>query len=60
MKNFLRFVAIIWFVFGATAADDRGFFDSGYARTCSHVGSAALTVVAGPLYYAGLKPQAYC
>jgi hypothetical protein len=60
MKNFLMFFAIIWFVFGATAADDRGFFDGSYARTCSHVGAAALTVVAGPLYYAGLKPQAYC
>jgi hypothetical protein len=60
MKNFAMFFAIIWFLFGATAADDRGFFDRGYARTCSNVGTAALTVVAGPLYYAGLKPRADC
>ncbi|MDX6359715.1 MAG: hypothetical protein QOH37_2769 [Nocardioidaceae bacterium] len=60
MKTFFMFFAIIWFVFGASAADDRGFFDGTYTRTCTHVGTAALTVVAGPLYYAGLKPAAYC
>jgi hypothetical protein len=60
MKNFLMLMTVIWFVLGVSAASDRGFFNSGYSRTCSHVGTAALTVVAGPLYYAGLKPQAYC
>ena len=60
MKNFLMLLVIIWFLFGMTAAQDRGFFDAGYTRTCSHVGAAALTVVAGPLYYAGLKLTAYC
>jgi hypothetical protein len=60
MKNFLMLVTIIWFVLGVSAADDRGFFNAGYSRTCSHVGTAALTVVAGPSYYAGLRPQAFC
>jgi hypothetical protein len=53
-------MAIIWFVLGVSAASDRGYFQSGYSRTCAHVGSASLTVVSGPLYYAGLRPQAYC
>jgi hypothetical protein len=60
MKNFLMLMAIIWFVLGVSAASDRGYFQSGYSRTCAHVGSASLTVVSGPLYYAGLRPQAYC
>jgi hypothetical protein len=60
MKNFLMLMTIVWFVLGVSAADDRGFFNAGYSRTCSHVGTAALTVVSGPLYYAGLSPQAYC
>lgn len=60
MKTFLMIVVVIWFVFGAAAADDRGYFDSGYPRDCSHVGTAALTVVAGPLSYAGLHPHAFC
>jgi hypothetical protein len=53
-------VVIIWFVLGVTSADNRGYFDSGAQRTCNFVGSAALTVIAGPLNYAGLHPHAYC
>jgi hypothetical protein len=60
MKNFLMLMVILWFVFGASAAHDRGYFSSSYSRTCSHVGTAALTVEAGPLYYAGVRPQAAC
>ena len=29
MKNFLFILVIIWFVVGASAANDRGFFDPG-------------------------------
>jgi hypothetical protein len=60
MKTFAMFFVIIWFVFGAAAANDRGYFNNDYPRTCARLGSASLTVVAGPLSYAGLKPHAYC
>jgi hypothetical protein len=60
MKTFVMILVIIWFVFGASSANDRHYFRSDYPRDCSHVGSAALTVVAGPLNYAGLNPHAYC
>jgi hypothetical protein len=60
MKTFLMIVVIVWFVFGVSAAHDRGYFDNNAARSCSFVGSAALTVVAGPLSYADIHPNAYC
>jgi hypothetical protein len=60
MKTFLMLMVIIWFVFGLSAAHDRGFFDTDAQRTCKFIGSAALTVVAGPLSYAGVHPRAYC
>ena len=60
MKNVLMLMVIIWFVLGSASANDRGYFDAHQPRTCQRVGSAALTVVAGPLNYAGLEPRAYC
>jgi hypothetical protein len=60
MKTFAMILVVIWFVLGAAAANDRGYFQSDYPRDCSHVGTASLTVVAGPLNYAGLRPRAFC
>jgi hypothetical protein len=53
-------VVIIWFILGASSANDRGYFDTGHAHDCNFVGSAMLTVVAGPLNFAGLDPHASC
>jgi hypothetical protein len=60
VKNFLMLVVIIWFVLGVSSANDRGYFNTHVPRTCNFVGSAALTVIAGPLNYADLHPHAYC
>ena len=60
MKNVLFILVLIWFVLGASSAHDRGYFDSGANRDCTFIGSALLTVVAGPLNYAGLHPHAAC
>ncbi len=60
MRTFLMILVIIWFVVGASAAHERGYFDVHHQRTCKFVGSAALTVVAGPLNYIGVHPRAYC
>jgi hypothetical protein len=51
---------IVWFVLGASAAHDRGYFNAHLPRTCSFVGSASLTVIAGGLNYAGIHPRADC
>jgi hypothetical protein len=60
MKTLVMFMVIVWFVFGISAANDRGFFDADAPRSCAFVGTAALTVVAGPLSYADVHPHAYC
>jgi hypothetical protein len=60
MKNFAMIVVIAWFVLGISSADDRGYFRPDYPRNCTNVGSAALTVVAGGLNYAGVDPHAFC
>ena len=60
MKNVVFLLMIIWFVLGASAANERGFFDPNKPRSCSFIGSASLTVIAGPLGYAGVHPKANC
>jgi hypothetical protein len=60
VKNFLFILVIIWCILGASAANDRGFFDSNRNRDCTFVGSALLTVVAGGLNYVGVHPTANC
>jgi hypothetical protein len=60
VKSFLFILVIIWFILGASSANDRGYFDFSAHRDCTFIGSALLTVVAGPLNYAGLHPKAAC
>lgn len=60
MKNVVMLLVIVWFVLGVSAADHRGYFNAQAPRTCDFVGSAALTVISGPLNYAGFHPHAYC
>ncbi len=52
----LAVVLVIWFAIGAVAAAQRHYFDSG-AANCAHVGTAVVTVLAGPLNYAGANPK---
>lgn len=52
-------VLVIWLLIGALAAFQRGYFGSA-EQSCSRIGSAALTIIAGPLNYLGLDPQIGC
>ena len=52
----LAVVLVIWFAIGAMAAVQRHYFDSGTAN-CAHVGTVAVTILAGPLNYAGANPK---
>jgi hypothetical protein len=60
VKPLLFILIIVWFILGASAANDRGYFDSNTHRDCDFVGSALLTVVAGPINFADVHPRAYC
>lgn len=46
---------IVWLVIGAIAVFQRGYFNSD-SNNCASIGTIALTVVVGPLNYAGVNP----
>ncbi|WP_166906946.1 hypothetical protein [Mycobacterium sp. DL440] len=52
----LGLLVVIWLVVGAVAAYQRGYFTNA-SQNCSSAGTIALTVIAGPLNYAGVNPK---
>jgi hypothetical protein len=48
----------IWLVVGGIAAAQRG--DYAHHIDCSRVGTIGVTILAGPLNYAGVNPQINC
>ncbi len=50
---------VVWLVIGALAASQRGYFASSKAN-CAKVSTIAVTVIAGPLNYAGVNPKIQC
>lgn len=56
MTRILSLLIVVWLVIGAFAAYQRGYF-SDDATNCAEAGSIALTVLAGPLNYAGVNPK---
>jgi hypothetical protein len=54
----LAVVLLIWFVLGAVCADYRHYLDG--TATCASVRTIAITIVAGPLNYAGANPKVNC
>jgi hypothetical protein len=59
MRLILTVLFIIWFVIGAVAANQRHYF-AGKPETCSHASTIAVTILAGPLNYAGVNPKISC
>lgn len=49
-------VVVVWLVIGVLATWQRGYFASDEAN-CATAGSIAMTVIAGPLNYAGVNPK---
>jgi hypothetical protein len=60
VKNVAFIAMIVWFILGCSVANERGYFNAATDRTCSFVGSALLTVIAGPVNYLDVHPRAYC
>lgn len=52
-------ILVIWLVIGGVAAGQRGDF-KGHVDTCSTAGTVAVTILAGPLNYAGVNPNINC
>jgi hypothetical protein len=52
----LGVLVLVWLLIGVVAAYQRGYFSSSETN-CATAGSIALTVVVGPLNYAGVNPK---
>jgi hypothetical protein len=52
----LGVLVLVWLLIGVVAAYQRGYFQSSETN-CATAGSIALTVVVGPLNYAGVNPK---
>jgi hypothetical protein len=52
-------IVLVWLLLGVLALWQRGYFNSS-DTSCNVVLDVALTVVAGPLNYAGVKPNVAC
>jgi hypothetical protein len=52
-------LVLIWLLIGVVAAVQRNYF-SGSDANCAKLGTIAVTVVAGPLNYAGVNPKVTC
>lgn len=51
-------VLVIWLVIGAIAAGQRHYYNS--LPSCAGAGTVVVTILAGPLNYAGLNPKVSC
>lgn len=52
-------VLIAWVLIGALAAYQRDYF-KGDDKSCAKMGTTVVTVLAGPLNYAGANPKIKC
>ncbi|UQX11157.1 hypothetical protein [Candidatus Mycobacterium methanotrophicum] len=52
-------IVLVWLLIGVLAAWQRDYFQSG-DTSCATAGTIALTVIAGPLNYAGVNPRVHC
>jgi hypothetical protein len=50
---------VIWLIIGAVAAGQRHYFDSATAD-CAKSSTIVVTIIAGPLNYAGVNPKVSC
>ena len=51
-------ILVIWLVIGAIAAGPRGYYTK--LPGCASAGTVIVTILAGPLNYAGVNPKVSC
>lgn len=55
-SGILGILVVVWLVIGVVAAVQRDYFSDSEAN-CATAGSIALTILVGPLNYAGVNPK---
>jgi hypothetical protein len=59
MIRLIGLLVVVWLVIGAVAAGQRHYY-RGSATNCAKDSTIAVTIVAGPLNYAGANPKVHC
>jgi hypothetical protein len=60
MGRLVGIIVVVWLLIGVLAAYQRGYFSDARDVGCKKVSDTALTVVAGPVNYAGVNPKVNC
>jgi hypothetical protein len=60
MRSTIGIVIIVWLVIGLAAAFQRGYLTGKDRVSCHTFGDTAVTIIAGPLNYAGVNPKVHC
>jgi hypothetical protein len=55
----LSLLVVLWLLIGAFAAYQRNYFASDPVN-CAQLGTVIVTIIAGPLNYAGVNPKLNC
>lgn len=56
LAGLIPLLLVIWLIIGAIAAVQRGYF-SGSDANCATASTTIVTIIAGPLNYAGVNPK---
>ena len=59
MRSIIALALIVWLIIGVIAANQRHYFSNSSA-TCAKASTTVVTVIAGPLNYAGANPKINC
>ncbi len=60
MKLIVGIIITAWLVIGVAASLQRGYFGNDRAVSCKTGADTGLTILAGPLNYAGVNPKVHC
>lgn len=60
MRSLISLFVVAWLVIGLIAAVQRGYFGDDEEVSCKTAADTALTILAGPLNYAGVNPKVEC
>ncbi|WP_330255940.1 hypothetical protein OG874_16040 [Nocardia sp. NBC_00565] len=56
MVRLVPLLVLVWLIIGVIAAGQRGYFTD-REQNCASLGTIAVTMIAGPLNYAGVNPK---
>jgi hypothetical protein len=59
-SGILGLIVVIWLIVGVVAAYQRDYFNPDRDVSCRNFADTGLTIVSGPLNYAGVNPKVEC